>query len=105
MSMSNTELLMKEVETLPPNCVQEIIDFAGYLRQKYAQGQEDIGIDGECPGPEVRLDHTPNAETIAAMQEVRDMASGKIPRGVSFDPTKYNSREELKAALTEVLGS
>jgi hypothetical protein len=31
------------------------------------------GIDGECP-----LDHTPNAETLAAMQEARDILSGKI---------------------------
>jgi hypothetical protein len=25
------------------------------------------------------MDHTPNAETIAAMQEVQDMIDGKIP--------------------------
>jgi hypothetical protein len=36
----------------------------------------------DCP-----LDHTPNAETIAAMQEVQDMIDGKIPRKTfsSFD--------------------
>jgi hypothetical protein len=36
----------------------------------------------DCP-----LDHTPNAETLAAMQEVQDMIDGKIPHKTfsSFD--------------------
>jgi hypothetical protein len=34
----------------------------------------DIGIDGECP-----LDHTPNAETAAAIREGRAMMRGEIP--------------------------
>ncbi|GHU72901.1 hypothetical protein FACS189450_11590 [Spirochaetia bacterium] len=35
---------------------------------------EDIGMDGEC-----RLDHTPNAETAAAIREGRAMMRGEIP--------------------------
>jgi hypothetical protein len=42
----------------------------------------------ECP-----MDHTPNAETIAAMQEVQDMIDGKIPR------TVYHSLDEMLKAL------
>ena len=34
----------------------------------------DIGIDGACP-----LDHTPNAETAAAIREGRAMMRGEIP--------------------------
>ena len=34
----------------------------------------DIGMDGEC-----RLDHTPNAETAAAIREGRAMMRGEIP--------------------------
>ncbi|GHT68308.1 hypothetical protein FACS1894110_15540 [Spirochaetia bacterium] len=49
---------------------------------------EDIGMDGECP-----LDHTPNAETAAAIREGRAMMRGEIP-----SPT-FHSLEELLADL------
>jgi hypothetical protein len=42
-----------------------------------AAGRERVAETGfvpECP-----LDHTPNAETIAAIQEGRDMLSGETP--------------------------
>ena len=44
----------------------------------------DIGIDGECPICAQNRDHKTgglryNAVTLAAMQEAKDMASGKIP--------------------------
>ncbi|GHV78784.1 hypothetical protein AGMMS49944_05750 [Spirochaetia bacterium] len=60
------------------------------LRQELAtQGRiEDIGMDGEC-----RLDHTPNAETAAAIREGRAMMRGEIP-----SPT-FHSLEELLADL------
>jgi hypothetical protein len=85
--MSDTELLIKEVETLPPGCIQEILDFAGYLKQKY-QGQKAAGIDDICP-----LDHTPNAVTIAALQEGDAMLKGEIPAN------RYHSLEEMFNAL------
>jgi hypothetical protein len=78
--MSDTELLIKEVETLPPGCIQEMIDFAGYLKQKYAQGQKD-GIY--------------NAVTIAALQEGDAMLKGEIPAN------RYHSLEEMFKALDE----
>jgi hypothetical protein len=67
--MSDTELLIKEVENLPSGC----------------------------------MDHTPNAETIAAFEEGDAMLRGEIPSAVSFDPAKYTTKEELKAALMEAL--
>jgi hypothetical protein len=39
--MSDTELLIEEVQGLPPGCLREVLDFVGYLRQKYAQTPED----------------------------------------------------------------
>jgi hypothetical protein len=86
--MSNTELLIKEVDALPPDCFQEVLDFVGYLRQKYTQDTESDGIDGECP-----LDHTPNAVTIAAMEEGDAMIRGEIPF------KSYHSFEEMLEAL------
>jgi hypothetical protein len=74
--MSDTELLIKEVKSLPPGYVREVLDFAGYLRQKYAQDTE-----------------TPNAVTLAAMQEVQDMIDGKIPA------KRYHSLENMLEAL------
>jgi hypothetical protein len=32
--MSNTELLLKEIEGLPANYIEELIDFAAYLKHK-----------------------------------------------------------------------
>jgi hypothetical protein len=79
--MSDTDLLIKEVQSLPPGCLREVLDFVGYLRQKYAQA------------PEGRLDDIPNAVTIAAMQEVQDMIDEKIPT------KRYHSLDEMLDAL------
>jgi hypothetical protein len=32
--MSEKELLLKEIETLPAVCVGEVVDFVGYIKQK-----------------------------------------------------------------------
>ncbi|GHV78190.1 hypothetical protein AGMMS49942_30110 [Spirochaetia bacterium] len=53
-----------------------------------ADSWEDIGMDGVCC-----LDHTPNAETAAAIREGRAMMRGEIP-----SPT-FHSLEELLADL------
>ena len=47
-------------------------------------------------GDDDSLNHTPNAVTLAAMQETEDMISGKIPC------TWYQSPEELIDALKKV---
>jgi hypothetical protein len=50
-------------------------------------------IDGECP-----LDHTPNAVTIAAIEEGRAMLRGEIPANC------FNSLEEMLEALENLFG-
>jgi len=51
----------------------------------------DIGIDGECP---ICAQNPPfNAVTLAAMQEAKDIASGKIPG------KWYHSLEEAREDL------
>jgi hypothetical protein len=82
--MSNTELLIKEIQTLPIDCVSEVLDFVGYLKQKHTE----TGIVGVCP-----LDHTPNAVTIAAMREGDAMLRGEIPAN------RYHSFVEMLADL------
>jgi hypothetical protein len=37
--MSQTELLIKEIKTLPPAYVNEVIDFIGYLKQKTSSAE------------------------------------------------------------------
>ena len=97
--MSNIEMLIKEVKTLPPNRVAEVLDFVEFVKQKEIQsveGTDDSWFEKgeECPicakhrdpkTGELRF----NAETMAGMQEVEDMISGKIP--VKW----YNSLEEM----------
>jgi hypothetical protein len=83
--MSETELLIKEIRTLPADCVAEVLDFVGYLKQKRSEKTAQ-GID--CP-----LDHTPNAVTIAAMQEGDAMLRGEIPAN------RYHSLNEMLDAL------
>ncbi|MDR0302745.1 MAG: hypothetical protein LBI04_10600 [Treponema sp.] len=90
--MTNAEKLAEEIKTLPDYYVDEALDYVGYLKEKAA------GYETECPlcakhrdpkTGELRL----NAETLAVMQEVEDMISGKIP-------TKwYNSLEEMLVDL------
>jgi hypothetical protein len=78
--MSQTELLMKKVEGLPPVYQAELLDFAGYLAQKAAKNI----AEHVCP-----LDHTPNAVTIAAFDEADAMRRGEIPK------KKFHSLEEF----------
>jgi hypothetical protein len=86
--MSNTELLIKEIETLPANDVAKVIDFVGYLKYSAPQDSYVCPICG-------KTEHTPNAETIAALQETQDMIDGKIPS------KGYHSISELIGALSE----
>jgi hypothetical protein len=50
-----------------------------------------------------KTEHTPNAETLAAMREADAIARGEIPGAVFIDPRQYQTREELKIALKEAL--
>jgi hypothetical protein len=85
--MSDIELLIEEIRTLPADCIGETLDFVGYLKQKRSKDTLP-GIDGACP-----LAHTPNAATIAAMQEGDAMLRGEIPAN------RYYSLDEMLEAL------
>jgi hypothetical protein len=50
-----------------------------------------------------KTEHTPNAETLAAFEEGEAMLRGEIPSAVFIDPRQYQTREELKTALKEIL--
>jgi len=101
--MSDAELLIKEIKTLPANRVAEVLDFVEFIKQKEVRNAENTDWfekGEECPicakhrdpkTGELRF----NKETMDGMQEVEDMISGKIP-------TKwYNSLEEMLKDLDE----
>ena len=86
--MSNTELLIEEIKTLPDDYASEVLDFVGYLKEKAARKYGECPICAQHRDPktgELRF----NAETMAGMQEVEDMITGKIP------VKSYNSLEEM----------
>jgi hypothetical protein len=85
--MSDAELLMKEISALPADCIIEVLDFVGYLKQKRSK-ETAPGIDGACS-----LAHMPNAATIAAIQEGDAMLKGEIPAN------RYHSLDEMLEAL------
>ncbi|GHT69131.1 hypothetical protein FACS1894110_18020 [Spirochaetia bacterium] len=87
--MSNTELLMKEIRTLTDKGAGEVLDFVGYFKQKHPDQVEGSYVCPHCG----KTEHIPNAEAIAAMQEVNDMIDGKIP--AKF----YNSLDEMWGEL------
>ena len=75
--------LFDEIKTLPEDYAIDIFNFIGYLKAKAANRGYS---PGECP---ICSNSTPNAETIAAIQEGRAMMRGEIP-------TKwYNSLDEM----------
>jgi hypothetical protein len=90
--MSNAELLIEEIKTLPENYAAEVLDFVGYLKEKAARKQEGCPICAKHRDP-VTGEPRFNAETIAGMQEVEDMITGKIP--VQW----HNSLEDLDKML------
>jgi hypothetical protein len=83
--MSDTELLLKEISTLPADCISAVLDFVAYLKWKQS---EKNALDIDCS-----LDHTPNAVTIAAMQEGDAMLKGEITAN------RYHSLDEMLEAL------
>jgi hypothetical protein len=90
--MTNTNVLIKEIRTLPQDSVE-------HLKQKRPLSQPKFeGGLFECP-----LDHTPNAETIAAMQEGDAILRGEIPSALTIDLSGYKTLEEQQAALHAAL--
>jgi len=92
--MSDTELLIEEIKTLPASRVSEVLDFVEFVKQKESQnakGVEDLQSDAswfvkgeECPICAQHRDPKTgeplyNAETIAAIEEGDAMLRGERP--------------------------
>jgi hypothetical protein len=52
-----------------------------------------------------KMEHTPNAVTLAAMREAEAIARGEAPGAVFINPAQYQTREELKKHLKQTLQS
>jgi len=100
--MSDAELLIEEIKTLPAGRVAEVLDFVEFIKQKETRNNtEKADSDDswfergeECPicakhrdpeTGELRF----NAETVAAIEEGRAMMRGEIPA------KWYNSLDEM----------
>jgi hypothetical protein len=84
--MSQTELLLKEIEELPASYMSEILDFVGYLKHKTFHTKDVCPLCAE-------YGHIPNEETIAAIEEGRAMMRGEI------SANRYESVDEIWKAL------
>jgi hypothetical protein len=86
--MSNVELVIEEIKTLPASRVEQVLDFVEFIKQKEigkAEGGDSWFEKGEgcpiCAKYRDPVTGVPNykPEVFAGMQEVEDMISGKIP--------------------------
>jgi len=108
--MSNAELLIEEIRTLPTGRVAEVLDFVEFIKQKEMREAEHSGTVSEddswfekgeeCPICAKHRDPVTgeprfNAETIAAFEEGDAMLRGEIPA------KWYNSLEEMMADLDD----
>jgi hypothetical protein len=102
--MSNAELLIEEIKTLPEGRVAEVLDFVEFIKRKETRAAEEEGDDSwfergeECPICAKHRDPVTgelrfNAETMAAIEEGRAMMRGEIPA------QRFSSIEELLADL------
>ena len=99
--MSDTELLIEEIKTLPADYVTKVLEFVKSIKNNSNDEAADTSWfekGEECPICAKHRDPKTgeplyNAETVAGMQEVEDMITGKVP-------TKwYNSLEEMLVDL------
>ena len=104
--MSDAELLIEEIKTLPESRMTEVLDFVEFIKQEETRNNAQKAGSGdtwfergeECPicaqhrdpeTGELRF----NAETVAAIREGRAMMRGEIPA------KWYNSLDEMWADL------
>jgi len=90
--MSNTELLIEEIKSLPDIYTIEVLDFVGYLKEKAAKYQPDCSICAQYRDPKTG-EPLYNAETLAAFKEGDAMLNGDIPA------KWHNSIEDLDKIL------
>ena len=81
--MSDTELLIEEIKSLPADYTAEVLDFVGYLKEKAARRTAALEVE-ECPLCAKYRDPKTgeplyNAETIAAIKEGDAMFKGEKP--------------------------
>jgi predicted RecB family endonuclease len=88
-AVETRNFLKHEIDFLPESVLNSVRDFV--IRQKQFVSEPELAAGQECEL--CKIYHTPNAETIAALQECRDIASGKIQ--AKF----YNSFEEILAEV------
>ena len=94
--MAIAEQVYKEIKTLPPNRVIQILDFVEFIKQ---QENRNAGIGNkDCPLCEkyrnpVTGELRYNAETMTAIEEGDAMLCGDIPA------KRYNSLEEMLVDL------
>ena len=97
--MSDAELLIEEIKTLPASRVAEVRDFVEFIKQKENQTDDSWFEKGEeCPICAKHRDPKTgeprfNAETIAAIKEGDAMLRGEIPA------KWYSSLEEMLVDL------
>ena len=89
--MSNAELIIEKIKTLPESRVAEVLDFVEFIKQKEDEIATDRRSDTSwferseaCPICAKHRDPVTgelrfNDEVMAGMQEVEDMISGKNP--------------------------
>ena len=76
--MSNGDLLIEEIKTLPDDYMGEVLDFVGYLKGKAEKKQNGCPICDQYRDPqtgELRF----NAEVTVAFEEGDAMLRGDIP--------------------------
>ena len=76
--MSNTELLIEEIKTLPEIYTTEVLDFVGYLKEKSNKQKPECPICAQYRDPKTG-EPLYNAETLAAFKEGDAMLNGDIP--------------------------
>jgi hypothetical protein len=81
--MSNTELLFKEIEGLPPDYVGEILDFVGYLKHKAAP----VNVEPQ--------------KTFKPMPTIEELKREAEERAARERETGYNPFEGLKGCMKD----
>jgi len=90
--MSNAELLIEEIKTLPANRMAQVLDFVEFIKQKETKSANKCPICSAHRDP-VTGEELFNAETIAAFEEGDAMMREEIPA------KWYSSIEEMLVDL------
>ncbi|GHV85532.1 hypothetical protein AGMMS50230_11400 [Spirochaetia bacterium] len=101
--MSDTAVLLEEIQSLPPNLAAEVLDFVGYLKQKSGKGTPD----GEAAAPRAEkpaaLPHFTMAQIEAAAQSPKVQAIVGALKGAGLPPD-ITMKDIREMRLTEKYG-